>query len=51
MKTTFKIGERVINRHTGEILTIRKIVKASTECYYFNELDGYYWDIDIMKIH
>ena len=55
MKATLRIGDKAIIRYTGEIVTIREIVKAAYNCYYvYNDKgeasDGYWVESDLIKI-
>lgn len=54
MKALFKVGDKVIIKHTGEVVTIRRVVKAAYYCYYFSRengeaCDGYYTYCDLIK--
>lgn len=54
MKAKFKVGDKAIIKYTGEVVTIREVIKAAYYCYYFytedgTKSDGYYTDIDLLK--
>lgn len=55
MKRTLKVGDEAIIRYTGEIVTIRVIVKAAYNCYYYynsegEPSDGYFVEDDLIKL-
>ena len=55
MKATLKVGDKAIIKYTGEIVTIREVVKAAYNCYYYynnksEASDGYFVEDDLIKI-
>lgn len=55
MKATLKVGDKAIIKYTGEIVTIREIIKAAYNCYYYynnkgEASDGYFVEDDLIKI-
>ena len=55
MKRTLNVADKAIIKYTGEIVTIREIVKAAYNCYYvYNDKgeasEGYWVESDLIKI-
>lgn len=40
MNKEIKVGGKATVKYTGEVITIRKIVHAAYDCYYFFHSDG-----------